>query len=92
MLERFMKSRNDIHCSAAAAIVRWEFEREHLHLMCAVHAAPAASSYDVATVPLWDVGRTAVETFNSQSAALQRHAAIAADLRSAGWTVAAYTV
>ena len=87
-----MKRRNDIHRSAAPAIVRWEFEREHRHLMCAVHAVPVVSCYDVATVPLWDVGRTAVETFNSQSAALQRHAAIAADLRAAGWTVAAYTV
>jgi hypothetical protein len=87
-----MKRRNNIHRSPAPAIVRWEFEREHRHLMCAVHVVPAVSCYDVATVPLWDVGRTAVETFNSQSAALQRHAAIAADLRAAGWTVAAYTV
>jgi hypothetical protein len=75
-----------------APLVRWEFERDDRHLMCAIHATPAASSYEVATVPLWDVGRTAIETFNSPGEALQRHAAIAADLRSAGWTVAAYTV
>jgi hypothetical protein len=72
-------------------IVRWEFERDHRHLMCALRAMPADSSYEVATVPLWDGGRTVVETFNSPSAALWRHAAIAADLRSAGWMVAAYT-
>ena len=78
--------------SDAAPVIRWEFERDHRHLMCAIHAISAASLYEVATVPLWDVGRTAVETFNSPGAALQRHAAIAADLRSAGWTVAAYTV
>ena len=75
----------------AALLVRWEFERAHRHLMCAIHSKPGASSYEVATVPLWNVGRTAVETFASPSEALQRHAAIAADLRDAGWRVAAYT-
>jgi hypothetical protein len=75
----------------AAPIVRWEFERDHRHLTCAIHLAPAASSYEVATVPLWNGGRTTVETFDSPSAALHRHAAIAADLRSSGWIVAAYT-
>lgn len=75
----------------APLIVRWEFARNERHLMCGIHAA-AASSFEVATVPLWDVARTAVETFSSASAALHRHAAIAANLREAGWTVAAYTV
>ena len=59
--------------------------------MCAIHAKLDASSYEVATVPLWNVERTAVETFASPSEALRRHAAIAADLRDAGWRVAAYT-
>jgi hypothetical protein len=58
--------------------------------MCAIHAA-VTSGDEGATVPLWDVGRTILETFNSASAALHRHAAIAADLRDAGWTVTAYT-
>jgi hypothetical protein len=70
--------------------VRWEFARDGRHLMCGIHAA-AAASFEVATVPLWDVGRTVVEIFNSASGALHRHAMIAADLREAGWTVAAYT-
>jgi hypothetical protein len=90
MVQRIMKRCH--HNSATPPFIRWEFERDHRHLMCAIHAMPAASLYEVATVPLWDVGRTAVETFNSPSAALQRHASIAADLRSTGWTVAAYTV
>jgi hypothetical protein len=72
-------------------IVRWQFERGDRHLTCMVQAAPTASSYDVAIVPLWDVGRTALETFDSTAAALHRHAAIAAGLREAGWTLAAYT-
>ena len=73
------------------SLVRWEFSRDGRHLMCAIHPA-AAQSFEVATVPLWDVRRTAVEMFSTASAALHRHAAIAADLREAGWTVSAYTV
>jgi hypothetical protein len=74
-----------------APIVRWQFERGHRRLTCMVHRAPVTSGYEVATVPLWDVGRAAVEMFDSPCAALERHAAIAADLREAGWTLAAYT-
>jgi len=70
-------------------IVRWQFERGDRHLTCMVNAA--SSTYEVATVPLWDINQAAVETFNSPAAALHRHAAIAADLREAGWTLAAYT-
>ena len=51
----------------------------------------SAVSYEVATVPLWDVGRAAIETFKSAGAALRRHAAIAADLRDGGWKIASYT-
>jgi hypothetical protein len=72
------------------ALIRWEFARQGRHLMCAIQAA-ATASFEVATVPLWDVGRGSVERFSSASAALHRHAAIAADLREAGWTIAAYT-
>ena len=60
-------------------------------MTCAVLATPTTSTYEVATVPLWDLDRAAVERFESPCAALHRHAAIAADLREAGWTLAAYT-
>jgi hypothetical protein len=75
-----------------ASIVRWQFARGGRRLTCLVNAAPVSSSYEVATVPMWDVGHAAVETFDSPAAALHRHAAIASDLRDAGWTLAAYTV
>jgi hypothetical protein len=87
MYQENMKIRTDAH----APIIHWEFERNDRHLMCALRVTPAPSSYEVATVPLWDGGRTAVETFARPGEAFHRHAAIAADLRSAGWTVAAYT-
>jgi hypothetical protein len=74
-----------------SALIRWQFARGEQHLTCAVLAAPTTSSYEVTTVPLWDVGSSALETFESPSAALHRHAAIAAGLRDAGWTLASYT-
>ena len=72
------------------SLIRWEFARHGRHLLCAIQAA-ATASFEVATVPLWDVGHGSVETFSSASAALHRHAAIASDLREAGWTIAGYT-
>ena len=60
-----MKRRSELSHSHAAPLVRWEFEREHRHLMCAINATPAGSSFEVVTVPLRDVGRTAVETLDS---------------------------
>ena len=73
------------------ALIRWQFERDNRHLACIVNQAPVASTFEVATVPLWDVAYSAVETFESPREAFHRHAAIAADLREAGWTLAAYT-
>ena len=74
-----------------ASLIRWQFERGNRHLACMINQAPIDSAFEVATVPLWDVTRTAVERFDSPGAAFQRHAVIAADLREAGWTLAAYT-
>ena len=74
-----------------SALIRWQFARGEQHLTCAVLAAATMSSYEVATVPLWDVDHAALETFENPSEALQRHAAIAAGLRDAGWTLASYT-
>jgi hypothetical protein len=75
----------------ASPLIRWQFARGERHLTCAVNAAAIDSAYEVATVPLWDVTHAAVETFDSPREALHRHAAIAADLREAGWTLSAYT-
>ena len=72
-------------------IVRWEFERDRRRLACAVRTDSSGFSYEVAVVPLWNGGQGALETFTSPRAAFHRHAAIAADLRATGWTVAAYT-
>ena len=87
----FVRVMNSHDSSAEAMLVRWEFGRDRRRLMCAIRAVPEAASWEVATVPLWDVARTSIETFRSASAALLQHAAIATDLRESGWTVASYT-
>jgi hypothetical protein len=79
------------HEDKPAPFVQWEFERDNHYLTCGVSMSPTASSCEVSVVPLWAGGKIAVETYRGLQAALQRHAAIAADLRTAGWTVAAYT-
>jgi hypothetical protein len=80
------------HNPLGAPVVRWDFARNHQHVVCTILAKPAESFYEVAIVPLWDFGCAAIETFTSATAALRRHAAIAAALRDAGWRVAAYSV
>jgi hypothetical protein len=77
--------------SPSTPLIRWDFARNHQHVMCTIQGRPAESLYELAIVPLWDIGRSAVETFTSATAALRRHAAIAAELRDAGWKVAAYS-
>ena len=70
-------------------LVRWELSQADKHVVCGIQRT--SSKYEVSTVPLWAIGRSAVETFSCATAALRRHAEIAASLREAGWTVAAYT-
>jgi hypothetical protein len=72
------------------SLLRWEFSRTHQRVMCAIRAA-SANSWEVVTIPLWDVGRAAIESFSTAREALRRHAAIAAGLRDAGWKLSAYT-
>ena len=47
------------------SLVRWNFARNHRQVTCAVRATTAASTYEVATIPLWDIGRAAIETFKT---------------------------
>jgi phage head maturation protease len=80
---------NKTHTNTSAFLVRWELAQADKHVMCGIQRK--ASLYEVSTVPLWAIGKSAVETFSCATAALRRHAEIAANLREAGWTVAAYT-
>jgi len=77
--------------STGSPLVRWDFARNRQHVMCSVQRRTSDAFYEVAIVPLWNIGCAAVETFTTARAALRRHAAIAAELRDAGWRVAAYS-
>ncbi len=74
----------------AGEMLRWQFRMRNRTLTCGITKS-GARDFSVITLPHWDVRGGIVETFQSQAMALQRHAAIAARLRSAGWSVAAYT-
>jgi len=70
-------------------LVEWQLVRHNQHVMCAVRATGKA--FDVVVLPMWDVATGAIETCATAAEALRRHAAIASDLRAAGWAIAAYT-
>jgi len=78
--------------STTQPLIQWEFRRDTRHLICGVHASAAEPAYEVAMLPLWNGGPIAVESFDTASEALQRHATIAASLRDAGWMVSSYTM
>jgi hypothetical protein len=71
-------------------VLRWQFRLNDRVLTCGV-APSGARTFDVVTVPHWDIGSGSVETFDCATAALQRHATIACELRDAGWSAASYT-
>jgi len=89
-LDRSTRMTNHANDASDVSLLRWEFSRTHQQVMCAIRAA-SANSWEVVTIPLWDVGRAAIESFSTVREALRRHAAIATDLRDAGWTLRAYT-
>jgi len=74
---------------AAQCVVRWTFTRDHDVLTCQVHRH--GSQYRLSLIPRAPKGLSGLETFATIFGALQRHAAVAAQLREEGWTVVAYS-
>jgi hypothetical protein len=72
-------------------VIHWIFQRGHEQLACGVHQDAGRTSYTVSLVPDGNADLTLVERFESGIAALQRHAALAAQLRELGWTLVAHT-
>jgi len=85
-----MKTKTNPLTARAGEMLRWQFRMNNRLLTCGV-AKSGARGFSVITLPHWDVRRGTVETFPSQSSALQRHATIAERLRSAGWAIESYT-
>lgn len=72
------------------AMVRWQFRMHNRLLTCGV-AKSGADGYSVVTVPHNNVKQATVEIYRDMMSALRRHAAIAAQLRANGWSIASYT-
>lgn len=75
-------------------VIRWEFIRGHERMTCEVDRAADgrnAATFAVIGLPYQRLQKATVEVFQSATAALRRHAALAADLRATGWKLVAYT-
>ena len=71
-------------------MIRWQFRFRDRLLTCGVRRSGAAG-FSVVTVPHHNVRRGTVEIYRDLASALQRHAAIALQLRAHGWSIASYT-
>lgn len=74
----------------ARDMIRWQFRFRNRLLTCGVSRTGAAG-FSVVTVPHHNVRRGTVEIYRDLASALQRHAAIALQLRANGWSIASYT-
>ena len=77
--------------SRPKTVIHWMLQYGKDLLTCAVHWQPATSTYLVSVVPNGIEDAAMVEALGSSVAALERHAGIAAALRTRGWTVVAYS-
>ena len=71
-------------------MIRWQFRFRDRYLTCGV-SKTGASGFSVVTLPHHNVRRGTVEIYKDLASALQRHAAIALQLRNSGWSIASYT-
>ena len=73
-------------------LLRWVFQRDNRLLTCQLDKEGHQTSYTLSVVPHWDVREAVTESFEAGVSAFRRHAAVAEQLRSQGWTLAAYSV
>ena len=71
-------------------MIRWQFRLRDRLLTCGVSGS-GATGFSVVTLPHHNVRRGTVEIYRDLASALQRHAAIALQLRASGWSIASYT-
>jgi hypothetical protein len=75
-------------------VIRWEFTRGHDRVVCQIEreSTPARDArFAVAVLPFQNLQHATRENFDAVAAALRCHAALALDLRAAGWKLSAYT-
>src|SRR4051812_27689796 len=73
-------------------LLRWVFQRENRLLTCQLDREGHQASYTLSLVPHWNATDTVSETFDAGVNAFRRHATVADQLRSEGWTLAAYSL
>ena len=78
--------------SRTIRLLRWVFQRDNRFLTCQLDREGHQASYTLSLVPHWDVRESVSESFAAGVGAFRRHAAIAEQLRSEGWALAAYSV
>ena len=80
------------HKNRTIGLLRWVFQRDNQVMTCQLDREGHQASYTLSLVPHSDVRQAFSETFEAGVSAFRRHAAIAEQLRSQGWTLAAYGV
>jgi hypothetical protein len=73
-------------------LLRWVFQRNNHLLTCQLDREDHRAAYVLSLVPHWDVGQAMSETYDASVNAFRRHAAVADQLRTEGWTLAAYSI
>jgi hypothetical protein len=73
-------------------LLRWVFQRRAQVVTCQLDREGRHAAYSLSLVPHWDVRQVVTETFEAGVSAFRRHADVAAQLRSQGWTLVLYTV
>ena len=76
--------------NTSSPMVRWQFRLRNRILTCGVTKS-TAEGFSVVTLPHNNVRKGTIEIYKDLVSALQRHAAIASQLRADGWSIASYT-
>jgi hypothetical protein len=85
-MKRTATRRRSVH------LLRWVFQRGNRLLTCQLDRESRHASYTLSLIPHWDLRQAASETVEAGVSAFRRHAALADQLRTQGWTLASYTV
>ena len=73
-------------------LLRWVFQRDNRLLTCQLDREDHHAAYVLSLVPHWGVRQAMSETYDAGVHAFRRHATVADQLRSQGWTLAAYSI
>ena len=84
--------KRNAHKNRTIPLLRWVFQRENQLITCQLDREGRQAAYTLSLVPHWDVRHAVSETFEAGVSAFRRHATVAEQLRSQGWTLAAYSV